>query len=174
MARRTDHSREDLKEMILAAAESIIGTMGLQGLTARRIGDRIGYSPGTLYNLFADLEDIIVHVNARTLDALYSVCIRIPTGDSPEETLLAYAQAYIRFTERHERRWALLMSDRSPPVSDLPEWYQLKASRLLSLVEAALAPLFSDDQGSERARAAIVLWGSLQGISSLAGVRAVR
>ena len=173
MGRRTDHSREDLKELILSAAEAIIEELGAQGLTARRIADRIGYSPGTLYNLFEDLDDLIVHVNARTLDALYTACTRIRTGNSPEETLLAYAKAYIRFTEKHWRQWALLMSDRSPTVSELPEWYQLKASRLLSLVEATLGPLFPDDQGSERTRAALVLWASLHGISSLGGVRAV-
>jgi AcrR family transcriptional regulator len=173
MGRRTDHSREDLREMILSTAEAIIGELGAPGLTARRVADRIGYSAGTLYNLFKDLDELIVHINARTLDALYGVCVRIPTRSTPEETLQAYARAYLRFTEKYERRWAMLLSNRSPPLPELPEWYQLKVSRLLSLVEAALGPLFRDDQGSEQKRAARVLWASIHGISSLAGIRGV-
>jgi len=173
MGRRTDHSREDLREMILSAGEAIVRGAGIQGLTARSVAGRIGYSPGTLYNFFEDLDDLIVHINARTLDALYDACTRVPTALNPEETLSAYARAYIQFTEKHARRWALLMSERSPPLSELPEWYQLKVSRLLSLVEAALGPLFAEPQSADRARAAVVLWASLHGISSLRGVRAV-
>ena len=159
--------------MILSAAEGIISEFGGTGLTARRIAERIGYSPGTLYNMFEDLDDLIVHVNARTLDALYGVCVRIPMHETPEETLRAYAKAYVRFTEKHQRRWAVLLSNRSPPLPDLPEWYQVKVSRLLSLVEGALASLFRDDQKSEQQRAARVLWASIHGISSLASIKAV-
>jgi AcrR family transcriptional regulator len=173
MGRRSDHSREDLREMILSAAEGIISEFGGTGLTARRIAHQIGYSLGTLYNLFENMDDLIIHVNARTLDALYGVCVRVPRRETPEDTLRAYAKAYVRFTEKHQRQWAMLLSDRSPPLPNLPEWYQLKVSRLLALVGDALAPLFRDDQQSERLRAARVLWGSIHGISSLASIRAL-
>ena len=159
--------------MILSAAEAIIGEAGGAALTARSIAGRIGYSPGTLYNLFEDLEDVVVHVNARTLDALYEVCVRVAKQESPEATLRAYAKAYIRFTARHERRWALLLSDRSPLLRSLPAWYQQKVDRLLAFIEAAIAPLFRSDQTRERRRAAQILWASLHGISALARIEAV-
>ena len=71
MARRADHSREELYDNALAAAQRIVETDGFRALTARSVADAIGYSPGTLYNLFENLDDLIIHLNGRTLDALY-------------------------------------------------------------------------------------------------------
>jgi len=173
MGRRADHSRSDLSEMILSAAEDITSKFGDTGLTVRRIASQIGYSVGTIYNLFEDLDEVIIHVNARTLDALYESCVRVGVHQTPEDGLRAYAKAYVRFTEKHERRWALLLGHRSPPLPELPEWYQQKVRRLLSLIEEALTSLFRGDQGNERLRAARVLWASIHGISSLARTRAI-
>ena len=77
MARRSDHSREELYDMALEAARQIAEKEGLRGLKARRIARDIGYTIGTLYNLFEDLDDLIVHLNGRTLDDLYQAFVRV-------------------------------------------------------------------------------------------------
>ena len=59
MARRSDHSRDELKALILDCAREIAEEEGLRGLTARRIATEIGYAPGTIYNLFSNLDDLI-------------------------------------------------------------------------------------------------------------------
>ena len=59
MARRSDHSREELREMALAATEEIIDQQGLAGLTARKVAAGIGYTVGTLYLVFRNLDDLI-------------------------------------------------------------------------------------------------------------------
>ena len=71
MARRNDHSREELYQLALGAARDIAEAEGLRGLTARRIAAEIGYSVGTLYNVFVNLDDLIIHLNGSTLDQLY-------------------------------------------------------------------------------------------------------
>ena len=81
MARRADHSREELCEIAMQAAERIVETDGLRALTARNVADAIGYSPGTLYNLFANLDELILQLNGRTLDALHDRLAR--DGRSP-------------------------------------------------------------------------------------------
>ena len=55
MARRTTHGSDGLRQAILETARSIIEESGLPGLSAREIAVRIGYSPGTLYNIFRNL-----------------------------------------------------------------------------------------------------------------------
>ena len=74
MARRADHTREELHRMALDAAREIVDAEGLRGIKARKIMDKIGYTVGTLYQLFDDLDDLIVHMNTETLDALYEDC----------------------------------------------------------------------------------------------------
>ena len=44
MGRRSDHKREDLRALALAAARRIMAAEGLRGLTARRLAQEIGYS----------------------------------------------------------------------------------------------------------------------------------
>ena len=60
MGRRSQHSPEVLREMILDAAEAIVAEGGLTLLSAREIAKRIEYSPGTLYNIFQNLDDVVV------------------------------------------------------------------------------------------------------------------
>ncbi len=73
MARRKDHSREELKDLILQAAWKIVGAEGYEGLTARRVAAEIGYAPGTIYNLFASMDDLCQQLCGRTLDDLYGL-----------------------------------------------------------------------------------------------------
>jgi AcrR family transcriptional regulator len=171
VGRRSDHTREELRERILSAGEEIVSEHGVVGLTARRLADHIGYSVGTLYNFFEDLDDLVVHINARTVDHMYAACARIAKRDPPEEALRAYARAYLRFTKDHERLWAMLIDGGSHHHRELPDWYQAKVGRVLGLVEEALAPLLSNER--DRKRSARVLWASLHGISALAGAGAI-
>ena len=67
MGRRSDHTRGELKGMVLKAAGGIIAQEGLRALTTRRLGKHIGYAAGTLYQLYRNLDDIILHVNTQTL-----------------------------------------------------------------------------------------------------------
>ena len=171
MGRRSDHTREELRERILSAGEEIVAKSGVDGLTARHLADRIGYSVGTLYNFFKDLDDLIVHINARTLDRMYAACARVTKRLAPDDALRAYARAYLRFTKEHDRLWAMLLDGSSHHHSELPDWYQAKVGRLLGLVEEVLTPLIPGDK--DRKRSARVLWASLHGIVSLAGAGAV-
>ena len=70
MGRRSTHTPQQLRELILDAAQDIIQVQGLAGLSAREIARRIEYSPGTIYNMFENLDDVVLHVEARVLEAL--------------------------------------------------------------------------------------------------------
>ncbi|MBT7646949.1 MAG: helix-turn-helix transcriptional regulator, partial [Rhodospirillaceae bacterium] len=60
MARRSDHTRDQLHQMMLDAARHVAATDGPEAITARRIAGDIGYSPGTIYQLFDNLDALIV------------------------------------------------------------------------------------------------------------------
>ena len=52
MARRSDHTREEIREMALVATEQIVSVAGFSALSARKIAKKIGYTVGSLYLLF--------------------------------------------------------------------------------------------------------------------------
>lgn len=168
MGRRSDHSREELYVMALSAAREIAEKDGLRGLKMRRIAREIGYTVGTLYNLFENLDDLIIHLNGTTLDALIETCAQVSLEDEPEVALRTLARAYISFTSHHAGLWGMLFEPTAPHGEKLPDWYHEKVRKLLGLTERALASLFPDDQEEQRYHSARVLWSGLHGICSLA------
>lgn len=165
MGRRSDHSRDELHELALAAAARIVEADGIHALTARRIADAIGYAPGTLYNVFAGLDHIIIHLNGRTLDDLAGHMARTQRSRDPQTHVLRLLNTYLAFERNHPNRWSVLFEYSLAPSTALPDWYRAKVDHALSLVEDALSPLTS---GKERKLAARTLWASLHGITALA------
>jgi AcrR family transcriptional regulator len=168
MARRSDHSREELYEMAMSAARDIVQKDGLRALTARNIATSIGYSPGTLYNLFENLDELELHVNASTLDALYETCAAEKRTGDPETDLNRLLARYLDFLKENPELWAAIFDYRSQQGAVLPDWYLSRVKRLMQLVEDALFPLFAEHENNERREAASVLWSSLHGICTLA------
>lgn len=167
MARRNDHSAEELKRLALAAASQIATEEGLRGVTVRRVAERIGYAPGTIYNLFDNLDDLIVQVNGETLARLGA---ELATAGQGEPRLRArhLTDAYFDFIERAPRLWAMLFEHRLPERVLLPEWYRDALDALVDRVATALEPSMLDLPPSERRRAVVAMWAGLHGIATLA------
>ena len=167
MARRSDHNREELYELALAAAAHIVEADGFRALTARHVADRIGYSAGTLYNVFANLDDLIVHLNGRTLDELHSQISEISLTGNVSNDVSSLVDIYLKYLETHPSLWAALFDHKLPEGNSLPDWYALKVTKVLSVVEFALSPLFEESDKQALQDTARTLWASLHGISSL-------
>jgi len=165
MARRSDHTREELKRIALDAAHRITKQEGLRGLRARQIARDIGYTVGTLYNLFGDFDDLIVHMNGETLDALFETCAGAPSSNDPVRYLEALAERYLDFTHSHPKQWSAIFEHKLPFNRPQPEWFTEKIVKLMALEERALAPLFPDGNPEEVHHHARVLWTSLFGMA---------
>ncbi len=168
MARRYDHSREELHEMAMSATQEMVAAEGIRAITTRRLAKEMGYSVGTIYNLFSNLDDLIVHLNGTTLDSLYEVLSAVERDGDPEGSIRKMAETYITFTQENFNLWNSLFEHRLPAGEELPDWYNAKIGRLLLLVEETLSPIFAKGQEEECQKAARVLWSSLHGICSLA------
>lgn len=165
MGRRSVHTPEELRELILQAATDLIESGGLVSLSAREIARAIGYSPGTLYNVFENLDDLVLTVEARLLDRLSLSLKESIEGGETKQKVHRLARAYLRFTHENPRLWNLLFEHHMPADRPVPPWYQAKLDYLLSQVEDSLAPLIPDEL--QRKRAARVLWAGVHGITSL-------
>jgi AcrR family transcriptional regulator len=167
MGRRSTHTPQQLRELILDAAQDIIDAQGLAGLSAREIARRIEYSPGTIYNMFDNLDDVVLHVEARVLDALDKRLAEVLQDGPPGDKAVRLAHAYLNFTHEKPRLWNLLFEHHLPADAQLPAWYQQKLELLMGRVEEALASLFPPGREADRQRAARVLWAGVHGITSL-------
>ena len=59
-----------LKEALVEAAVRAIAEQGFRGLKARALADEAGCAVGAIYNVVADLDELTLLANARTLAAL--------------------------------------------------------------------------------------------------------
>lgn len=166
MGRRSDHSKEELYELALRAARGIIEEDGARALTARNVADSMGYSPGTLYNLFDNLDDLITHLNGRLLDDMADALADLPVGDDPRENLTRLLHRYLAFIGERANLWTLLF-EHSIPGGQVPTWYLRKVEKVLGILENAVSPAFPAGDADGPRRSARVLWASLHGIWSL-------
>jgi AcrR family transcriptional regulator len=170
MGRRSIHSPEELRELIIQATTDLVEQEGLEGLSAREIAKRIGYSPGTLYNVFENLDDILLTIEARLLDRLAERLMKTDASGTPQERLLRLADTYVTFTQERPKLWNLLFEHRLPAGHDVPPWYRGKLESLVAPLEDALAPLVGDGDLGAQKRAARTLWASVHGMTSLSTV----
>ena len=83
--------RETLRREIVAKAGDLVAEEGLSALQARRIAREAGCAVGTLYNLFGDIDGLVIAVNAQTLAMLGNAIGSAggTLGDLPLEARLA-------------------------------------------------------------------------------------
>ena len=167
MARRNDHRPEELRSMALDAARAIASEEGLRGITVRRVAERIGYAPGTLYNLFPSLDALILTMNGETLERL-GASLSGAAAAPVERRAAALVDAYFDFVEQQPRLWSVLFEHRLPEGTPAPDWYRAALERLVGAAVVALTPVISAFPEAERHQTVVAMWGALHGISTLA------
>ncbi|MDX2287354.1 MAG: TetR/AcrR family transcriptional regulator [Hyphomicrobiaceae bacterium] len=167
MGRRSEHTAHELREMILQATTELIESDGLAGVSAREIARKIEYSPGTLYNAFRNLDDVILTLEARMLDELQARLEGIPLDGNPQSDLQRIGETYVAFSSDNAQLWNLLFQHQIPNSEPIPDWYRAKLDGLTQRLEVALAPLLVNAKPTEANRAASVLWAGVHGIASL-------
>ena len=70
MARRKDHTPEELKALVLGQVLEFLQHEPADNLSLRKLAKMVGYSPGTLLNLFGSYAHLILAANALTLDQI--------------------------------------------------------------------------------------------------------
>ena len=166
MARRKDHTREQLKELAVAAGREQIIKQGFSKFSAREVAREIGYTIGTIYNVFGSYDDFILHINAETLDQWYTEMaeqVKRAKGDKPK----ALAKFYIEFSKENYNLWLTLFEHHMPEGAKLPDWYETKMLRLFGLVEQVILPEVGNNSKIAQ-QTAKVLWSGIHGIANLA------
>jgi AcrR family transcriptional regulator len=162
--------RQLLREALIDAAEETITADGLAGLRARDLAKQVGCALGAIYNVFADLDDLILAVNARTLAALEHQLTRAggAEGDSERDRavthLVALARAYTDFAAASPRRWRAVFEHRLPRGREVPEWFVGEQARLFDYVNAPLKVLCPGLAPAERALLARSLFSAVHGV----------
>ena len=88
MVSKAEIRRERQLDALISAAESRIKANGLAGVKARELANDIGIAVGAIYNLVADLDELILRVNVHTMNRLDAALLeaRLSPRFPPERT----------------------------------------------------------------------------------------
>jgi AcrR family transcriptional regulator len=169
MARRNLHSREQQREMAIAAAELILVREGHTGLSMRKVAQAIGYTVGQLYLIFENQDELLAVVNERTADAIYAHLRDALDGKrAPAEQLRTLAAAYVDYAQRHTHRFRMLFEHQLPATMQPRPSSELRIRRMFELVESCLQPLLPTATPVRLRANATTLWSGVHGIAALA------
>lgn len=166
MARRSDHTREQLHDMALSASETIVSKQGVDALSTRKVAAEIGYSVGTLYQVFTNLDDLIFQLNNRTLARLQTQMLQQQRFDAMNR-LKRYGHCYLQFAAHQPPLWQLLFEHKAAYPEQRPEQLLNNIDALFSLVKQALSELKPSEQQDKITLAANALWSAIHGITVL-------
>ncbi len=164
MGRRSEHTRSELQHLILDATTDLIEHVGVEGVTARMIADKIGYTPGMLYTAFESLPDILINVNNHSLETLNSQCVSAASESlSPQDSLLAVATAYSEFAAKHNHRFNMLFDHSVIRKRASTATITENMSGILDAIEKALLALTPDASPDSLRTGALSLWSAIHG-----------
>ena len=173
---KTAERRHNLKEALITAAERSIDANGLIGLKARELAAEAGCSVGAIYNVVADLDELVLAVNGRTLammEAGLAAAATAPVGgqkpgaDEAIAFMVRLAQAYLHFAAAHQRRWRALFDHRLPEGGEIPAWYLDQQRQVFAFIERPLRVLQPDLAAEQFELLARSLFSAVHGIVAL-------
>lgn len=99
---RRERLKQELRDEIIAAARDLFVTEGYANVSIRKVADRVGCAPGTIYLYFEDKDSILSAICVETFAKLNKrmEAIRNDQGD-PLERLRRGGRAYIQFALDH-------------------------------------------------------------------------
>jgi len=141
MARRSDHTRAELEALLVAEGWRQLSETGLARFSARDVAKRIGYSVGTLYNVFGSYDGLVLAINAHTL-TLWAARLRerLEAAGAPgDDRLAALVDGYFEFAHDNPKTWIAIYEHHMADGGPAPAWYAAIVAEVMSIVAGEIA-----------------------------------
>ncbi len=107
-ATRKEREKQQQRQHILRAAESVFSEKGFRGATVQAIAERAGFSVGHLYNVFENKQGLYVElVNMRAAEHLADVQERLAEQEDVLEKVRTAIEAKFDFFRRHRQFFSI-------------------------------------------------------------------
>ena len=138
MGRRSDHSRAELERMIILEGHRQMAEVGFARFSAREVAKRIGYSIGTIYNVFGSHDRLVFSINTRTF-CLWADHLRERLCATKGDRISVLVEGYFSFARENPNLWMAIYDHRLPPDAAIPEELEVQRAELTEIVTAEVA-----------------------------------
>lgn len=167
MARRNDHSHQEIRDMALDNVKIFLDDHTHHELSLRKLAKSIGYVPSTLVNIFGSYNLLLLRAIAQTLDELMQqVHLELEKSSTPEGSLQTIAYCYYDFAQQHPNRWQLVFQH-NMNGEELPDWQENRINQMMSVLEDILKAINPSKENAEIVQSSRVIWASVHGITLL-------
>ena len=94
--------------------------VGFARFSARAVAKRIGYSIGTIYNVFGSHDRLVLAINTQTF-VLWADHLRARLADAGDDRIRALVAGYFAFARDNTNLWMAIYDHRLPPVMPMPD-----------------------------------------------------
>lgn len=114
---RRERERIERRNLILNAAEEIVSREGLDGLSIRKIADRIEYSPALIYHYFRNKDAIVEALMERGYQKIINALRSgVMSTGKPENRFRQFAKNYIHAALNNPVEYKTVLLNSSPRV----------------------------------------------------------
>lgn len=160
-------SKDNIQENLVNKGRELIKEKGAEFLTARKLSEASGYSVGTIYNQFGNMDNFILIQNYLTLDSLYTRLSKLQASGTAYQRLNLYTKEFIDFVLENKNLWFLVhnfhLHNNNRRFSKI---YLRRVVQITQLAESSFKALYPDIPLPERILSLQVLWLSLFSLSS--------
>lgn len=167
MSEKTRARQAALKDRLIELARGQIEQGGLASLKARDLAAGAGCSVGAIYNLFDDLNALVLEVNGRTFRALgahVTAAVQAAGQSGANDRLIVMSQAYLGFAAQNTHLWRALFDIQMTAQGPVPGWYMESLGKLFSIIAEPLSELFPQMTEQELDLMTRALFSSVHGI----------
>ncbi|WP_241126854.1 TetR/AcrR family transcriptional regulator [Novosphingobium terrae] len=143
--------------MLIVEGHKHMADVGFARFSAREVAKRIGYSIGTLYNVFGTYDQLIIAINTRTF-ALWTDHLRDALEQGGDDRIRALVEGYFSFARANRNIWMAIYDHHLPPDVTIPEEQHLQRGQLTEIVVQeirAVLPSAEQEQAMRLARSLV-------------------
>ncbi len=148
--------------MIVAQGHRHMAEVGFARFSSREVAKRIGYSVGTLYNVFGSYDRLVVAINTRTFD-LWAAFLEARLAGNPKDRIAALVEGYFAFARDNLNIWMAIYDHRLPLGVPMPEDYAAQRAGLTEVVVREVAAVLPPEAATIAPRLARSLVATVHG-----------
>lgn len=148
--------------MIILEGHRQMAEVGFARFSAREVAKRIGYSIGTIYNVFGTHDRLILAINTRTF-VLWADHLRKRLEASGEDRIRTLVEGYFSFARDFPNLWMAIYDHRLPRDAAMPPEFDAERSELTAIVTEEVAAALPEAARGDAARLARSLIATVHG-----------
>jgi AcrR family transcriptional regulator len=113
---RRERAKSETRDKILDAARELFITEGFDGVSMRRVADKIEYSPTAIYIHFTDKNELFRELCAQDYAKLAEVFQSSAMSTDPVERLKQIGRTYIEFGQHYPNHYKFMFMTPHPPM----------------------------------------------------------